>query len=379
MSTLGIALLGSKFMGKAHSNAWAQVGRFFDLPMTPRMEVAAARDAAHLATFAARWGWQRWTTNWEEAVSDPEVAVVDVATPNRLHHDQALAALEAGKHVACEKPLAATLTEAREMAHASASAPGKTFVWFNYRRVPAVALAKRLIDEGLLGRIYHLRAAYLQSWGGSSTALSWRFSSAEAGSGALGDLGAHAIDLARFLTGDEFEVVTGAIEARFIDERPLPDEPARTGESTVDDAVVLTARMSGGAVATIEATRLATGYENANRIEIHGEQGAVRFDFERMNELGVFDGRDGAKRGWRTVLTTDPHHPYMAAWWPAGHPLGYEHTFVNQAADMVAALAGLVPTVPLADFADAYQTQRVMEAAVQSARRGSPVTIAEVV
>jgi predicted dehydrogenase len=376
---LGVALLGSKFMGKAHSNAWAQAPKFFELPSAPALRVVAARDAGYLAGFAPRWGWERWTTRWEEAVADPEVALVDIATPNHLHRDQALAALAAGKHVVCEKPLAGTIDDAREMAEAASSAPGQTFVWFNYRRVPALALARHLVAGGLLGRIYHVRAAYLQSWGGPATPLLWRFREAEAGSGANGDLNAHIIDLARFLTEDEFAEVSGSIEARFVPERPLPEDPSQMGRSTVDDAVLFLARLAGGAVASFEATRLATGYKNSNRIEIHGESGALRFDFERMNELSVFDGRlPPSERGWRTVLATDPDHPYASAWWPDGHWLGYEHTFVNQAADVAAALHGIEPPVPLPDFADAYQTQRVMEAAVISARHRTPVPLSEV-
>jgi predicted dehydrogenase len=376
---LGVALLGSKFMGKAHSNAWVQAPRFFNLPATPTLEVVAARDAGYLAGFAPRWGWRRWTVRWEEAVVDPEVGLVDVATPNHLHRDQSLAALEAGRHVACEKPLAGSLAHAREMAEAAARSAGRTFVWFNYRRVPALAHAQRLLAGGLVGRVLHVRAVYLQSWGGPDTPLAWRFRGEEAGSGAHGDLNAHIIDLARFLTGDELVEVTGAIEARFVPERPLPEDPSRRAPSTVDDAVLFLGRFAGGAVASFEATRLATGYKNSHRIEIHGEDGAIRFDFERMNELGVFDARlASAERGWRTVLVTDPDHPYASAWWPDGHWLGYEHTFVNQAADIVCALSGVEPPVPLPDFADAYETQRVMEAAIISARERCPIPLTEV-
>ena len=378
-STLGIALLGSRFMGKAHTNAWSQAARFFDLPFEPTLEIVAARDAGHLEPFASKWGWKRWTTEWLEAATEEAVDLVDIGTPNHLHAEQALAALAAGKHVACEKPLAGTLDDARAMRDAASNSVGSTFVWFTYRRVPAVAFARQLIAEGRLGRVFHVRAAYLQGWGGAGTPRSWRFQHDLAGSGAHGDLNAHIIDMARVLTADEIVEVSGAVEQRFIDERPLPDDPTRMGPSTVDDAVAFLARFEGGAVATFEATRLATGVKNSNRIEIHGERGAIRFDFERMNELAVFDaGEPPRLQGWKTILTTHPDHPYAGAWWPDGHWLGYEHTFTNQAADIVKVLGGAEPVTVLPDFADAYATQRVMEAAIRSARHRCPVAISEV-
>ena len=374
---LSIALLGSKFMGRAHSNGWLQARHFFDLPLAPRLTVVSARNPTDLEAFAARWGWNRWTTEWREAVSSSDVDLVDIGTPNHLHRDQAIAALEAGKHVACEKPLAGTLADAEAMAEAAESADGQTFVWFTYRRVPAIGFARRLIADGFLGRVFHIRAAYLQGWGGPDTPLVWRFREEAAGSGAHGDLNAHIIDMARFLTGEEITEVSGAIEERFVPERELPGGGGR-GSSTVDDAVLFLVRLSGGAVASFEATRLATGVKNSNRIEIHGERGAIRFNFERMNELDVFDATEPASlRGWKTVQTTHPHHPYAASWWPDGHWLGYEHTFANQAADIARSLGGQSPEVPLPDFGDALQTQRVMQAAIMSARRRAAVDLEE--
>jgi predicted dehydrogenase len=374
-----IALVGSKFMGKAHSNAWRTVAEFFDVT-PPAMEIAAARDPQTLERFARRWGWRRQTTDWRSAVTDADVDLVDIGTPNALHAEQSLAALEAGKHVACEKPLAGTIADARAMVEAAARAPeAHTFVWYNYRRVPAVALAHRMVRDGRIGRIYHVRAAYLQSWGGPSTPLLWRFKGRDAGSGAHGDLNAHIIDMARFITGDEIVEVAGAIEQRFIETRPLLEDPAKTGPSTVDDAVLFLARFAGGAVASFEATRLATGVKNSNRIEIHGERGALRFDFERMNELQFFDGAVAPwQQGWQTILATHADHPYAGAWWPDGHVLGYEHTFVNQAADILRVLAGEEPVVPMPDFTDAYVTQRVMEAAVRSARERTPIALSDI-
>ncbi len=372
-------MIGSRFMGRAHSNAWMSAHRFFDLPTTPAMEVVAARDPVDLAAFAPRWGWRRWTTEWHELVSDPEVDLVDVTTPNDCHAEQAIAALEAGKAVACEKPLAGTLADARRMAAAAEASSSPTFVWYSYRRVPALGLAHRLIAEGRLGRIYHVRAAYLQGWGGPDTPRLWRFDAERAGSGALGDLAAHIVDMARYLTGDEIVEVSGAIEKRFIDRRPLPEDPALSAPSTVDDAVLFIGHLAGGGVASFEATRLATGVKNSNRIEIHGENGALSFDFQRMNELRVWDGSTtGSEQGWTTIQTTHEDHPWAGSWWPDGHGLGYEHTFVNQAADIVKVLGGREPETPMPDFADAFITQRVLEAAVTSARERRPVSVDEI-
>ena len=376
---LNIALLGTKFMGKAHSNAWLTVEKFFSVPRSPVRHTIVGRDVAALEDFADRWGWQQWTTDWKAAVTDDEIDLVDIGTSNDVHAEQSIAALEAGRHVACEKPLARTLDESRQMVQAAKAAPGRTFVWYNYRRVPAVALAHQLVKEGRLGRISHVRATYLQSWGGPDTPLLWRFQSKVAGSGAHGDLMAHIIDMARFVTGDEFTEVTGAIEERFIRNRPLVDNPKRTGRSSVDDAVLFIGRLKGGAVASFEASRLATGVKNSNRIEIHGEKGAIRFNFERMNELEYFDASvEPRLQGWQTIQTMHDEHPYAADWWPDGHWLGYEHTFVNQAADILRAISRRKVVVPLPDFADAYQTARVMEAVILSARNRTPIRLSEV-
>jgi predicted dehydrogenase len=385
-----IALFGSKFMGRAHSNAWRQVSRFFpSTGLRPQLHAVAAR-GADVADFAQQWGWANWSRDWRELIDDDEIDLVDIATPNSLHAEQAIAALDASHHVLCEKPLAGTLADAEAMAAAAAGSPARTFVSYNYRRVPAVALARRLVRNGRIGQIYHVRAAYLQSWGGPDTPLLWRFQSDVAGSGAHGDLNAHIVDAVRFVTGEEIVSVEGAIEHTFIEERALVGDDAGgeisgkgaqasgTGRSTVDDAVVFLARMSGGALASFEASRLATGYANANRWEIHGERGALRFDFERMNELGLYSlDHDAAERGWTTIDVTraGDGHPYAEAWWPDGHGLGYEHSFVNQAADILTVLAGGDPVVPLADFADALRTQRVLDAAITSARNRAPVEV----
>ena len=393
MGQINIALLGSKFMGRAHSNAWLNVGKFFDVDPLPTMHTVVGRNAADLDAFARQWGWAETSTDWRSTVSSDAVDLVDIGTPNNVHAEQAIAALEAGKHVACEKPLAGTLADAEAMVDAAATAAGQTFVWYNYRRVPAVALAHQIVQSGAIGRIYHVRACYLHSWGGPATPLLWRFQGDIAGSGAHGDLNAHIIDAVRFVTGEEITVVEGAIEETFISERALLEEDAggeiagagaatagATGTSTVDDAVMFITRLSGGGMASFEATRLATGYHNANRFEIHGEHGALRFDFERMNELGYHDARgDGRTAGWTTIDVTrgGDGHPYAEHWWPDSHGLGYEHAFVNQAADILTMLGGGQPVVPMPDFADALRTQRVLHAAIESAREHRPVAITD--
>jgi predicted dehydrogenase len=395
--TLGIGLVGTKFMGRAHSNAWMTAPRFFDLPREVLMRAVAGRDVADVAAFARRWGWQCCTDDWRDLLDDPQVGLVDVCTPNHVHAEVSIAALEAGRHVACEKPLAGTLADARAMRDAARKAARRgvrTFVWFNYRRCPAVALAHQFVKEGRLGRIFHVRASYLQDWGGPSTPLLWRFQGKLAGSGAHGDLNAHIIDMARFVTGEEVTEVVGALEETFVKERDLVEASGgaisgkgakraargrRRGKSTVDDAVLFLARMSGGAVASFEATRLATGNQNRNTLEVNGEKGSLRFDFERMNELSWWDHSLPARlRGWSTIMCTDAAHPYAGNYWPAAHVLGYEHGFVSQAADIAMVLGRRAPVVPIPDFADAFEVQRVLEAAIRCARTRRPVAVADI-
>src|SRR5260221_336436 len=391
---LRVALIGQKFMGRAHSNAWGQVNRFFDPPLRAEMHTVAGRDAGELASFAKRWGWGKWTADWRTIAKDPEIGLVDVATPNDLHAEPSIAMLEAGKHVACEKPLAGTLADARAMRDAAAKATKKragtkTFVWYNYRRCPAVALAWQLVREGKLGRIYHVRAKYLQSWGGPDTPLLWRFQKGHAGSGAHGDLNAHIVDMARFLTGEEIVEIHGAVSKTFITERAIPatdkslggQGTAKKGKSDVDDAVLFLASFSGSATASFESTRLATGHQNANSIELNGEKGSLRFDFEDMNVLGYFDATDGPRTsGWRRILCTSAagNHPYAGHWWPDAHVLGYEPGFTNMAADILEALGGGKPVVPLPDFADPYQMQPVLEAALVSAKERCAIALSDV-
>lgn len=389
-----VLLIGSKFMGRTHSNAYLKAPKFFDLPLSPVMHTLCARDEAETQAFADRWGWQNISTNWQEAVTNPDIDLIDIGTPNHVHKDMALAALEAGKHVACEKPLAGNLDDAREMLQAAQKAKKqKTYVWYNYRRCPALSLAHQIVKEGRIGKVYHVRCFYLQDWAGPEAPLVWRFKGDVAGSGSLGDLCAHSIDSARFVTGDEIKEVNGAILKTFIKERYLPTGTGgeisgrgakgerKKGKSTVDDAVVFTCEFKGGAVATFEATRVSTGDKNGNRVEVHGEKGAIRFDFERMCELEWYDATlPEHLQGWSTINVSNggADHPYAAAWWPTAHAIGYEHGFINQAADMMYDMAGKKIIAPLPDFKDAFETQRVLQAVTLSAKNRCPVKLSEV-
>ena len=391
---INIALLGQGFMGRTHSNAWSQVSKFFDVPITPVMHTVCGtpEGAKTLPKFANNWGWQNHSTNWKKVIASDEIDLVDIVSPNFMHAPMAMAALAAGKHVCCEKPIAAKLADAAKMAKASAKSKSKTAVWYNYRRCPAVALAHKLIKSGRLGKIRHVRAAYLQDWADESIPLTWRFKKSTAGAGAHGDLNAHIVDMMRFVTGDEITEICGAIAETFIKQRNLVTGRAggqitaglksskKKGKVDVDDTVLFLARFAGGAVANFECARQATGNQNRNGFEINGTKGAVSFNFERMNELQYYDATaERATQGWTTIICTHGgDHPYVDAWWPDAHLIGYEHGFVNQAYDILRVIAGKKPVVPLPDFADAYQTQRVLEAAIISAKRKNNVKLSSV-
>lgn len=370
---LNVAMIGYKFMGKAHSNAWYNVGRFFSLPRNVVMKAVCGRDAQAVRAFAREWGWQEAVTDWRRLVARDDIDVVDVATPNNTHAAIAIAALEAGKAVICEKPLAMNRREAGRMRDVAKRKRCANMVWHNYRRAPAVAQIRRMIANGDLGRIYHFRAVYLQDWlNDPRFPLAWRMQKGVAGSGAHGDLAAHSIDLCRFTTGLEIAEVVGAMET-FIRERPLAAAGAgrvgkggsKKGRVTVDDAVAFIARLSNGALATFEATRFAPGRKNYNRFEINAEKGSLVWNFEEMNEFEYYSEADrGDRRGFRKVIATEPCHPYLEAWWPPAHIIGYEHTFVNQAADFVRGLAKPATLKP--DFEDGYRTQVVLDAVAES-------------
>lgn len=392
---LNVALIGTKFMGRAHSNAYITAPKFFNLPLHPVMHTVVGRNRDDLEAFAKRWGWQNTSTDWKAVVNDPAIDLVDIGVPNDAHCEIAVEVLKAGKHVACEKPLADTLDHARTMAKAAGKAKkSRNFVWFNYRRTPAISLARQIVQEGRLGKLYHLRFFYLQDWAGPDTPLLWRFQGKVAGSGSLGDLCAHSIDTARFVTGDEISRIEGSVMETFVKERPIitgssgseisgsgAAKSAKMGKSTVDDATIFLARMKSGALATFEATRLSTGDKNGNRFEIHGEKGAIKFNFERMPELQFYDATlPKHLQGWSTINVSDGSagHPYADVWWPVAHAIGYEHSFINQAADMIKVLGGSDIIAPIADFADAFEVQRVMEAVTLSAKEQRPVKMSEI-
>ncbi|MET8358106.1 Gfo/Idh/MocA family oxidoreductase [Micromonospora sp. NPDC005171] len=381
---LRVGMVGYAFMGAAHSQAWRTVNRVFDLPARARMALICGRDTAKVADAADTLGWDAYTTDWRDLINRDDIDVVDICTPGDSHAEIALAALAAGKHVLCEKPLANSVEEARAMTAAAdvARATGvRSMCGFNYRRVPAVTMMRQLVADGRLGVIRHVRATYLQDWiVDPQFPLVWRLQKDRAGSGALGDIGAHIIDLTQFVTGQRISGVSAVTET-FVKERPLPAESsglaatvdgrtAPTGTVTVDDAAVFVARLDGGALATYEASRFATGRKNALRVEINGSLGSVVFDLERLNELEFYDAtRPAVEQGFSRILVTEGEHPYMSAWWPPGHIIGYEHSFTHEMRDFIEAVATGVDPTP--SFADALQVQLVLDAVARSAELGS--------
>jgi len=373
--TVNIGMVGYKFMGRVHSNAYVSVAKFFDMGVVPVMKAVCGRNVHAARAFADQWGWQEVVRDYRKLVARDDIDVVDICTPNSSHAPIALAAAKAGKAILCEKPLAMNVREAAVMTRAVERAGVKNTVCFNYRRVPALSLARQMIKEGRIGKIYHVRAVYLQDWiMDPEFPLVWRLSRRTAGSGAHGDLAAHIIDMARFLVG-EFDSVCGTFET-FIKERPLPTETKglsakgskKRGQVTVDDAVVFMARFSDGALGTFEATRFANGRRNGNRIEINGAKGSLVFEFERMNRLQYYCGDDPEHlRGFRDILVTEPCHPYLEGYWPPGHLIGYEHTFINTVRDFLDGLKKKKDVPPT--FRDGLECQRVLDAVTVSARQ----------
>jgi predicted dehydrogenase len=374
-NTIGVGLVGYKFMGKSHSNAYRQVASFFpDVPLKPVMRALCGRDEAGVTAAAQQFGWEGIETDWKKLVARSDIGLIDVSTPGDSHAAISIAAAENGKHIFCEKPLANTLAEARQMVEAVKKNGVVGMVNFNYRRVPAVQLAKQLIDSGRLGKIYHWRSVYLQDWiMDPNFPLVWRLQKDVAGAGTLGDLGAHSIDLARMLVG-EITDVTGLTET-FIKKRPVlaasdaglgATAGAEMGEVTVDDAALFMTRFENGAIGTFEVTRFAKGRPNYNSFEINGSKGSIVFNLERMNELNVLledDMPDVA--GFRNVLVTNGGaHKYMSAWWPAGHIIGWEHTFTHGVYDLLHGIANGVSPAPT--FEDGLRCQAVLDAIEKS-------------
>lgn len=366
VADLNIALIGYAFMGRAHSNAYRQVAAFLAPRLTPRLKVICGRNGPPLEAAAACLGWAETATDWRDVVSRPDIDVVDICTPGESHAEIAIAAARAGKAVFCEKPLANTVRDAERMLQAVTRAKVAHMICHNYRRVPAVVLAGQLVAEGRLGEIRHFRGDYLQDWiVDPAFPLVWRLRREQAGSGALGDIGSHVVDLARCLVGEITEVA-GALQT-FVARRPLPERPSRTGAVTVDDAAVACLRFENGAIGTLEATRMAPGRKNANRFEINGSLGSLAFDLERLNELEVyFESDPPGQRGFRTILVTESSHPYMKAWWPPGHVIGWEHTFTHMVYELCEAIAD--GRVPSPSFDDGVRNQRVLDAIERAAR-----------
>ncbi|WP_271177379.1 Gfo/Idh/MocA family protein [Leifsonia poae] len=381
-------MVGYGFMGAAHSQGWRVAPRFFDLDAVPVMRTIVGRDAERVEDARARFGWERAETDWRRVIEDPDIDIVDICTPGDSHAEIAIAALEAGKHVLCEKPLANSVDEAERMAEAADAARARgirSMVGFSYRRVPAIGFARKLVQDGRLGDIRQVRAVYLQDWlTDEDGPMTWRLDKTLAGSGALGDIGAHAIDLVEHLTGSRLATVSGTLET-FVTERPLLGETVglsgtaseERGRVTVDDAAWFTARLAGGradrAVGSFEATRYATGRKNALRVELSGSRGAIAFDLEAMNELQFYDATAPAgEQGFTRIIVTEPEHPYMANWWPTGHAIGYEHAFSHEVVDFVGAITS--GSDPEPSFDDGLHVQRVLAAVERSAAEGSSWT-----
>jgi predicted dehydrogenase len=367
---LNVAMIGYQFMGRAHSNAWRQVGRFFELPLEPALKVVCGRNPAEVEKAAATLGWEEAATSWQEVVARKDIDVVDICTPGDAHVPIAVAAAEAKKVVFCEKPLANTLPEAQKMLDAVTRAGVLHMLCHNYRRVPAVTLAKQLIDEGRIGTIRHFRGLYLQDWiVDPEFPRVWRLEKAKAGSGALGDIASHSLDLARHLVGEIAEV-TGLMKT-FVTERPVPGaKPGATRKTApvdVDDAALALLRFASGAIGTVEGSRFAPGRKNYNRLEINGSKGSLAWDLERLNELELYI-EEGPQSGFRRVIATDAKHPYISGWWPPGHIIGYEHSFTHTVHDLVQAIAA--QTLPEPNFEDGVKNQRVLDAVERSSASG---------
>jgi predicted dehydrogenase len=382
MKEIRVGIIGcGGFMGKAHSNAYRQVARFFDLKAEPVMQVGCGRSTASKKA-AKKYGWLHYEKDWQKVIARDDVDVIDICTPGDLHVDMAIAAANAGKHIICEKPLANDLGEAKKMLAAAKKARIKTMVAFNYRRCPAIGLAKQMIDEGRLGMIYHVRAVYLQDWiMDPNFPLVWRLIGKRAGSGPHGDLNAHIVDLAQYLVGNISEV--SGMAKTFIKRRPLESATGpgltakrakKTGLVTVEDACLFLAKFTNGALGSFEATRFANGRKNHNQIEINGSKGSIVFDLERMNELQYFNSEDNeGVQGFRTILATEAVHPYMEAWWPPGHIIGWEHTFTHEVYDFLTAISSNKKAHP--DFADGTVDQAVLEAVMKSVKTGRWVKV----
>ena len=384
MKKLNVGIVGYKFMGKAHSNAWMKAPLFFDIDVHPVMKVACGRHAKPLQEFADRWGWEEIETDWRKMIARDDIDIVDIASPQNTHHEIAIAAAKAGKHIFCEKPQAMTYKQAKEMYEAAEKAGIVHYLNHNYRRCPAVMLAKRLIKEGKIGRIFHWLGEYLQSWiVDPNFPLTWHLRKETAGYGPQGDLNSHMIDLARFLVGEIASV--SCMTKQFISERPMPDEVAsgtfkaavkgtEKGKVGVEDAAFMLAEFDNGALGCFNTTRFAPGRKNYNHFEIYGDRGSLAFNFERMNELQYYSMDDPEyAQGFRTILATESVHDYISGWWPPGHIIGYEHEFVHATLDFMNAILNKTKIEP--NFYDGMKGMQLIEAGLESAKTGKVVRI----
>jgi len=371
--TINIGIVGTQFMGRAHSNAWMDVDKFYDLPARPVMKAACDNVAENLDPFCKCFGWESQETDWEKLIVRDDIDVIDICTSNNTHMPIAVAAAEAGKHIICEKPVAVNAAEAKAMLDAAKAAGVKHMVAFNYRRVPAIALARQMIDEGKIGKVFHFNAVYYQDWlVDPDFPYVWRHDKKVAGSGAHGDMNAHVVDLARFLVG-EIESVCGAEEV-FIKERKLPNGSGK-GTVTADDALFSLAKFSDGALGSFMATRFASGRKNYLRFELFGSEGSLLFNLERLNEIQYYTRSEaGREQGFRTILATESDHPYIKKWWPPGHIIGWEHTFIHEVGDLLTAIAQDEPITP--DFYDGLRNQRVLDAMQLSAEKKAWINVA---
>lgn len=384
MKSMNVAIIGTKFMGKAHSNAWLNSPHFFDMGIKPVLKMACGQNEADLKAFAERWGWEQTETDWHKVIANKEIDIIDISVPTYLHHDIAVAAAKAGKHIFCEKPFALTIAEAKEMYQEAEKAGIVHYLNHNYRRAPAVRLAKRLIEEGFVGRIYHWRGAYLQDWiVDPEFPLTWHLRKDRAGGGPHFDLNSHSVDLARYLVGEITSV--SALTPTFITERPLPgagaatfsagsDKKAEMGQVTVDDAAFMLAEFENGAIGSFDASRFAPGRKNYNYFEIYGSKGSLVFNLERMNELQLFQRDDPAyAQGFRTILTTEGgQHDYIANWWPPGHMIGYEHEFHHAVVDFMEAIEKGTKIEP--NFYDGLREIEILIAGLESAEKGQKIS-----
>ncbi len=386
MKQLNVGMIGYKFMGKAHSHAYRDIPMFFPHVIKPSMKAICGRDLEGVKQAQKQFSWESYETDWEKLIARDDIDLIDINAPSNAHKDIAIAAAKAGKHIFCEKPLALTLTDSREMLKAAEDAGIKHMCGFNYRFVPAVQLAKKLVEEGRLGKIHHFRAWFLQDWIiDPDFPLVWRLQKEIAGSGSHGDLGAHLIDLAHFLVGEMKEVI--GMSETFVNERPIAQSmtglsakgsaDAPKGKVDVDDATLFLTRFNNGALGSFEATRFAAGHRCTNSFEINGSKGSVKFDFERLNELMVYFTDDAEDvQGFRRVLATDPPHAYSEAWWPPGHTIGYEHSFIHEIVELLQAFEENRQPIP--NFVDGVKCQEVLEAVERSIAERRWVDLSEV-